>query len=61
MPKPVPAHGMDTLCGKRSRLVAVAAREKSDDVSLLIQTAVISIALALAVVSAGLYPERVGF
>jgi O-antigen/teichoic acid export membrane protein len=33
-----------------------AAREKPGDVSLLIQTAVISVALALAVVSAGLYP-----
>lgn len=33
-----------------------AAREKSEDVSLLIQTAVISVACALAVISAGLYP-----
>ena len=33
-----------------------AAQEKSDDVSALVQTAVISMGLALAVVSVGLYP-----
>lgn len=33
-----------------------AAREKPDDVALLIQTAVISIALALGAISIGLYP-----
>ncbi|HKV03873.1 MAG TPA: oligosaccharide flippase family protein [Candidatus Acidoferrales bacterium] len=33
-----------------------AARENTEDVSALIQTAVISIGLALAVISAGLYP-----